>query len=189
MMVLYLDNLRQRLGLVDLLGRSDCLGLVDLLGVVPFRSAVCVPARLALLDSVKVCGVRFPWWDSVKVSGRRSDDNSIKACGVWWIVPACMSLSGVPWWHSLRLYVRQIVRMVLSCIRPADGHPEAFRQMTSGCGRWDGGNPADGGDRWSDGKRRSARKNLSKHATHSKKKILKKNDADLKFSIFQTGYF
>lgn len=71
----------------------------------------------------------------------------------------------------------------------ADGHPATFRQMTSGCGRWDGGNPADGGGRWSDGKRRSARKNPSKHATHSKKKILKKNDADLKLSIFQTGDF
>lgn len=42
MMVLYLDNLRQR------------LGLVDLLGLVPFRSAVCVPARLALWDSVGI---------------------------------------------------------------------------------------------------------------------------------------
>ena len=90
MMVLYLDNLWQRLGLVDLLGRWDCLGLVDRSGSLHHADAA------------------FPAWD---------------------------------------------------------------------------------GGRWSDGKRRSARKNLSKHATHSKKKILKKNDADLKFSIFQTGDF
>lgn len=82
-----------------------------------------------------------------------------RAVSVWWIVPAVC-----------------IMRMRL--FRPgmaADGATAAH--------------PADGGDRWNDGKRRSARKNPSKHATHSKKKILKKNDADLKFSIFQTGDF
>lgn len=40
-------------------GFRQRLGLVDLLGVVPFRSAVCFPARLALWDSVKVCGVSY----------------------------------------------------------------------------------------------------------------------------------
>ena len=95
---------------------------------------------------------------------------------------------------DVRMITPSRLAAFVCCVRSAFGRsfrPSVYRimRMRLGVHHADAAFPAWDGGRWSDEKRRSARKNLSKHATHSKKKILKKNDADLKLSIFQTGDF